>query len=61
MPYCSANAHCEWLCLARFHDREQFLSIKELPESQFQGLSFSCGLTVGCVIRKKSRIGYLSS
>jgi hypothetical protein len=26
------------LCLAQFHDREQFLSIKESPESQFKGL-----------------------
>ena len=38
MPYCPAHAHCEWPCLARFHDGEQFLSIKELPESQFKGL-----------------------
>jgi hypothetical protein len=38
MPYASAHAHCEWLCLARFHDGEQFLSITEIK-------------TVPCVLR----------
>lgn len=62
MPYCSAHAHCEWLCRVRFHDAELFLSIKEEPESQFKGLIvFHSGLRtddgpygsypLGCITR----------